>query len=268
MKINWDKTIQFLKGYAFAIITTSTIALAVSTNIAGFNIFTSGTPISSTAVNDNFGKLAGIEVFKATNTAGLVLNDVTTLSTSRCNASIEDCHFGAMTLTSTISNGTYVTEAATADTNSGTVSISGGGNYTLITIATSGWYDFYLKKTISSMQVTWSGTAWDRSYLDIETFINKIESAVTSPNIQNENFGDSVVGKIRVRRAKEDNDGSTSITPIEDITKVEPGFQKRLYLTAGDKFYLGYSFKRDLVTSGDNITVPAGNLEFKIVYLP
>ena len=268
MKINWDKTIQFLKGYAFAIITTSTLALAVSTNIAGFNIFTSGTSISSTAVNDNFGKLAGIEVYKANNTAGLVLNDVTTLSTSRCNAMSDDCHFGAMTLTSIISNGTYVTVTSTADTNSGTVSISGGGNFTLLTIATSGWYDFYLKKSVSSMQVTWSGSSCDRSYLDIETFINKIESAATSPNIQSENFGDSNLGKIKLRRGKEDQDCSTTITPAEDITKVEPGFQKRVYLTSGDKFYLGYSFKRDLVTSGDNITVPAGNLEFKIVYLP
>ncbi len=268
MKINWEKSIQFIKGYAFAIITTSTLALAVSTNIPGFNIFTSGTPISSSAVNDNFGKLAGIEVYKATNTAALVLDDTTTLISMRCNAMVDDCHYGAMTLTSTISNGTYITEAATSDTNSGTVSISGGGNYSLITIATSGWYDFYLKKSISTMQVTWSGSSCDRSYLDFETFINKIESAATTPNIQNEGFGDSNFGKIRLRRAKEDQDCSMTIETTEDITKVEPGFQRRVYLTAGDKFYLGYSFKRDNVTSGDNITVPSGNLEFKIVYLP
>ncbi len=267
MKINWDKTIQFLKGYTFAIITTSTLALAVSTNIAGFNIFTSGTPISSTAVNDNFGKLAGIEVYKATNTALIDVDNTTTLSTARCNASIDDCSFGAMTLTSSVSNGTYVTESSPSDTNGYPLSLSGGGTFSLVTIATSGWYDFSLRMSFSTMQVTYPGSC-SSAYAVIETSINKVESAATSPIVQNEGFGDTGFGKIEFNRDKSDGNCDSTLDAIEDKTKIDPGFHKRVYLTAGDKFYVGYGLKRKGLAGGDNITIPAGNLEFKIVYLP
>jgi len=174
MKINWDKTLQFIKGYAFAIITTSTLALAVSTNIPGFNIFTSGTPISSSAVNDNFGKVAGVIIFEGTNTSAFTI-DNTALAASACDAT-DDCSYGLFEFDNITLGGANHTTAT--DSNGST--LSSGNDFSVITVPTSGWYEVFLNYKVTSMVATASGTN-DSSMLDSSYILTRWESGGSYP---------------------------------------------------------------------------------------
>lgn len=217
-------------------------------------------------MNDNFGKLAGVLVFEGTNTAAVTVDDTTTMFGSRCNAYIDDCAVGLYEFASPTVN-TGVTHSTDTDSNSGANSSTTAANFSIITVGTSGWYDIYMSVDFTSYLTDF--TNGSNVFITQEFFLQRYQNLVTVPVIEsNANINGDLIGSVIAQRKLNDLANFGVVDKDEDFTIKTPGFYKRVYLSSGEKLYVGYKSIRKAVQNGDFLTVGAGSFKLRIVYLP
>jgi hypothetical protein len=128
----------FIQGMFFAIGITSVLSYA-ATNLPGFHVFTPGGVISSTEMNDNFEKIAGVIVVQAANTGAIGYTYSDGPGSYNCNA--YDGFTGKLNLTASIDDGNW--NLAT-DTNNATGNATYNTSFSFYEIPTSGWYEVRL----------------------------------------------------------------------------------------------------------------------------
>lgn len=264
------KVLQQYKGFLAGVMSTvalSSLVAYAATSIQGLNVFTPGTTISAAAVNQNFERLAGVILFKASQSStsytgsetDLVLNNIA------CGASPNICRREKLAFISNIidnpANVVTKTEQSTLYTNYGT------GTYNYYKINSDGWYEVQMKVdgfVFHNVVTTCLASSCNfnvNSTIDLRAGLidgsgNLIENSTHYIMSSHVNYGIS------------DTNSNADLTDeVVWSNNYSIGESKKVYLKAGYGVYVGMimnSYSNN-TTGTFNYTIPANGIEVSII---
>ena len=259
------------KGFIIGILTAVSISSLIAyaaTSIQGLNIFTSGTVISSAAINQNFERLAGVIQYQATSgPAAVTLTQSDLISVSPCNSG-SPCRREKLPLTNVVIDDSTMfftkTDTDTFYTNAGT------GNYNYYKIATDGWYEIILKtngitySSISSLICGGGGPSVCAAQVNLNFSVllsNTDGSGNTLPST------DYVVSNYVGLRFEDRNSNSDLSDEINLNSNAIRGESKKIFLKAGTVVFVHYmlDYYDYGTTMNFTVNIPANAIELTIV---
>lgn len=247
----------FFQGAVVSISFTSLVSIA-ATNLPGFFIFSTGTPISSSEVNSNFEKLAGSILLKAVITDNISLNTSNFSTPTTCPT----CNiYSKKLMLSSISVGVSNVSQST-DTDVDSASKDSFFNY--ISIPSDGWYEFRLiSHTISSLSGTTCSIAGCNANVNANTNINLANSLV---NAQGHPPGTSVAWVSSFDNLN-DIDSDAIFDLVSNNYATQPPEIKKYYLKAGQILYFSFNASYSQNNSTVQLSVTNSSMDITIIKL-
>lgn len=256
----------FITGVFVSIALSSLVAIA-ATNIQGLNVFTTGTVISSAAINQNFERLAGIILFKSTTSSTSYTGSETDLfsNTTACGSSPAICRREKLSFVSSIidnpSNLVMKTENSTLYTNYGT------GSYKYYKINTDGWYEVQLRVDGFNFHNVVTTCAASSCNFNVNATIDFRAGLIDGSGDLLDNGTQHIMSSHISYGISDANANSDLNDDVVWTNNYSLGESKRVYLKAGYGIYVGLTINSysSSATGTFNYTIPANGIEVSII---
>jgi len=253
---NLSNRTGFIQGIIFTMGITSLISYA-ATNLPGFHVFNAGDPISSSEMNENFEKVAGLITLQAENSGAISYTVADGPGSTNCNT--YDGFTGKLNLTASISDADW--QQGTDNTGA---NVTNGQSYSFYEITQTGWYETRL--VVNNADFTYTCTTGFCS----EGMSTKITAAY-APMVGSEPHDSNYVGVTSVERSwyGYDSDGDSIIQAIEETYTDNLPEIKRVFLKAGNAVYLRFEMCTQYAGTGtDGLSFSnAGDISLTLIKL-